>query len=342
MLQLPDLVWDLIRWALGRAERTRDASFREWEVPLPLRRVLPDAGKGLLLRPLEIASNGDMVRVSPATGADAVGAWRTFWDVEEDFSQLETSGPSNGHWRAYQVRVGVVAMIMAAQNQLGGHVYPLSPRLIYLGWREDVGGRIGVLLGRFETSHHVHLFTSECMTSLPRDHVGCVVVCPTFRLTDEALTRELREQGITFASLSPRGPLTIEWPDASDSPPAATDRVLLTLVDGGMFVRYCGQDLSLTLTQRRVLVALASRPSRPVALGDIGNAGWPPDGPSDFDSVRQIISQLRRKLTAARASAGPETLDAPLDPIRNLRGRHGEGTSYMLTLKARQIDYLPE
>ncbi len=94
---------------------------------------------------------------------------------------------------------------------------------------------------------------------------------------------------------------------------------VLVVQDSGLFVTYYGEVVKLTPTERKVLIALAQRPGKSVAVGDLGRAGWGPDGPNDFGSVRSIISQIRGKLAhAARqaANAGREVRDKAIETRR--------------------------
>ena len=267
------------------------------------------------------------------------GEW---WGLDEDSPEPEPVALSADDLTSYQLRLDTLAQRMAGQNQLNGEPAPLCSRLYYLGWRESDEGRVGVILGLFADATQALHFSRQSPSFLTHEHTGCLVACPTPRLSDQASLRELQDRAIMLASFSPDEPLAIAWPQHRGGRHTASDRALLVIADQGLVARYCGQDLRLTPTERRVLLALASRPSRPLALGEIGSAGWPPDGPSDFGSVRQIIARLRSKFASARARAGPEPLEVPPQVIETSYGRYGEGSSYALALKPYQVASPPE
>jgi len=111
---------------------------------------------------------------------------------------------------------------------------------------------------------------------------------------------------------------------------------VLVIQDSGLFVTYYREVVKLTPTERKVLIALAERSGKSVAVGDLGRAGWGPDGPNDLGNVRSIISQIRGKLAhAARqaANAGREVRDKV---IETRRGRFGPA-AYELLLRPFEV-----
>ncbi len=69
-------------------------------------------------------------------------------------------------------------------------------------------------------------------------------------------------------------------------------------------------------------------------------AGWPPDGPNSFDSVRQIVYQLRRKFAGATQRASRAGKRPPEKLIGTHAGRFEPGT-YELLLRPFEVG-LPE
>ncbi len=121
--------------------------------------------------------------------------------------------------------------------------------------------------------------------------------------------------------------------------PGAQGEKVLGIQDHGKVVRYFGQEVELTPLQRKVFLALAERPNRPLDYYDLGEAGWSPDFPSDFAYVRRVIGEIRAALVAADRRAHLTPSVTPDELIRNRRGRYDGGGTYMLALGSEQIEW---
>jgi len=130
-----------------------------------------------------------------------------------------------------------------------------------------------------------------------------------------------------------RQPLEEALPATSEDETPAEP--LLVIAEEGLEVTYAGQKVYLTPTERKVFIALAQQPGRPLPYFDLDQAGW--DGALyDFSSIRAVIAKIRGKLAEAAESAGLDPQEAR-EIIHTRRGRHGEGSAYELTLSAKQV-----
>ncbi len=120
-----------------------------------------------------------------------------------------------------------------------------------------------------------------------------------------------------------------------DSVSADTEKVLV-LRAGGLSATYCGIEVELSPTERRVLMRLAQQPDTPVATLDVA-ACAAHDGDPDTDSVRGVVYKIRRKLKGAKASAGEAWAAVPDNVIVMRRGRFGGGSCRLL-LQAEQVE----
>lgn len=281
---------------------------------------------------------GETYRAEPGKTLSVVEWDGQLWGLDGEDPEAEPVPISPEDLARYRLSLDAVGERLQQANELQGEPCRLTERLYYLGWREHEGVRIGVVLALLLREEEAVRSTLSLPSHVSAAHGRCLLVCPSFTFRDQGNARRLEDAGIALSWLNEDDVWRMEWRALVTATRARGDaEKLLVIENGGMVVRYSGQDVKLTPTEQRVLLALAQRPGKPVAVGHLGDAGWE-GGPSDFDAVRRVIGQLRAKFKQARERAAAVGTVAPGELIETRRGRHGTGSAYELTLESRQIE----
>lgn len=317
-------------------ERDPAATFYEWELaprfPDGLRAALTDG----ILRSIPRREGG---RVRLATGRTVVvAAWDgESWGLDDAEPQMDPVALAPEDLTCYQLSVEAVAQLVQEANGLAGDYCRLDARLHYLGARSADNARVSVVLALFAEDDSALRLALSVPSHLSTGHDEHVLLCPSFRFRDQDKLRRLEDAGVLLGGLAEQADWEIAWPSGTVRGMGPSAGVILTIEGGGLMVRYAGVEVKLTPLERRVLCRLAEHPGRPVAEGDLREAGWPPDGDVDSAYTRHVIRQLRSKFRQAGERALGTARELPESLIETKRGRDGGGSAYRLQLKPREV-----
>ncbi len=252
----------------------------------------------------------------------------------DEIGRVEVSLARLRQWQATAEGLArVVAGLLGRDQEIEECV---RDRLWWLG-RSDIAGRqadvflaCGLTADTDELADCARL--QKCVRSL--------VLLPALREQADWLPATVATLSLVRSLSVNGGELGLDRKPLEEALPATSEdetptEPLLVIAEGGLTVAYARQQVILTPVQRKVLIAFATQPCRPLTYFDLNEAAW--DGDLyDFSSVRAVIAEIRRKLAEAAELAGLDPQEAR-DTILTRRGRHGEGSAYEFSLGEKQV-----
>ena len=318
-------------------EPNPSAVFYETEVKRRCGSGFAEAVKSAFLVHVQPQPRRETLRPEPGKTASVVEWDGKLYALDDDDPEADPIPVSPKDVARRCLSLEAVARRFHSANDLHGDPSALTDRMYYVGYAEQDAQPTALVLGLFAGEGQAIESALSLPSRLSQTHSRFVLACPSLTLRSQDHARRFEDLGIRLCQLDPKDVWRIRWP--AQAAPLATRRgePVLVIEEEGRVVTYAGEAVPLTPTEHRVLVALARRPGRPVAVGNLGRAGWPPDGQTDLANVKTIISQLRRRLNPLARSASAVELGLPKDVIDTAKGRFDDATTYALALKEYQV-----